>query len=489
MRITPLGATDQVTGSRTLVSDGPSSLLVDCGLFQGIKKTRSLNWGPFPVPPKSLPAVILTHAHLDHSGYVPALIRNGFSGPVWCTAGTADLLSLLWPDAGYLAEEDARYRNRHKTTRHNPALPLFTADEGRAALRRLRTVEFGREFEPVEGLRARFSRAGHILGAASLHLANDRCSVGFSGDVGRPHDPLMFAPEPLPKSDLVIVESTYGDRLHHDTPPEEALGEIVRRTAERGGVLLIPSFAVGRAQTLLHLLTRLRSEGAIPRIPTYLNSPMAIRATRIFVDHVGEHRLDEAACRDLMEGVEFTPDVSDSRALNRLSGPAIIISASGMATGGRILHHLKAFLPDRNNTVLFVGFQAAGTRGEAMVSGVDEVKIHGAYHPVRAEVARIDSLSAHADRDELLDWLEAMPAAPKLALVNHGEPGPQDAFRRAIQDALGWRAAVAESGEAIEVEQLEARQGVSTWSRRSSRSARMSAGSSGPSGPANSTTR
>jgi len=454
MIITPYGATDTVTGSRTLVEVGSGSVLVDCGLFQGMKAVRSRNWQAFPVPPASVSAVVLTHAHLDHSGYVPALVDGGFEGPVFCTSGTAALLGLLWPDAAYLQEEDARYRNRHGTTRHAPALPLFTAEQAKRALGKLRTVPFDTPFEPVRGLEARLSPVGHIVGAASLHLAHGPFSAFFSGDVGRSIDPVMRPPDPPPRADVIVIESTYGDRLHGTAPPADELGGIVCRTLGRGGTLLIPAFAVGRSQTLLHLLTELLRSGDIPRAPIFLNSPMAIRATRIFCEHWSDTRLTARQSEQLGEAVTFTSTVEESKELNESRYPSIIISASGMATGGRVLHHLKWMLPDHRNTVLFVGYQAAGTRGEAMLAGVREIKIHGSHHQVRAEVARIDSLSAHADRDELLAWLRRCPGPPKLTLVNHGESHARDAMRQSIEDSLGWRAETAELGGSVDVERL-----------------------------------
>jgi len=451
MEVTLLGATDTVTGSRTLVKAGAQRVLVDCGLFQGVKRVRSRNWQPFPTEPSSIDAVVLTHAHLDHSGYVPALIRQGFRGPVFCTAGTADLLAVLWPDSGYLQEEDAAFRNRHKTTRHEPALPLYTADEGRAALSSLRPCEFGESIEVAPGVRARLQPVGHIIGASSVQLEHRGARVGFSGDVGREQDVLMRPPAPPPPADLLIVESTYGNRSHRDSDPEEELGAILRRTVKRKGVLLVPAFAVGRAQTLLHLLTRLMDRDDMPTVPVFLNSPMAITATEIFSAHVGEHRLTRQECERMAATVQMTRSPDESRALNRRNGPMIIVSASGMATGGRILHHLARWLPDPRATVLFTGFQAAGTRGEALLAGAPRLKIHGQYLTVGAEIERLDSLSAHADCDELIAWLRRAPTPPSRVLINHGEPSGQDALRREIGDALGWRADLAVFGQAVRV--------------------------------------
>lgn len=451
MELTFLGAADTVTGSRTLVRDGAARILVDCGIFQGAKAIRARNRQPFPVDPSSIDSIVLTHAHLDHSGFVPALVRAGFEGEVLCSPGTAALCEVLWPDAGHLQEEEARFRNKTGTTRHHPARPLYTAAEASRALRRLRVVDYGERFEAAPGLEAMLTPVGHIVGAASVHVEGRRGSVAFSGDVGRPNDPVLHAPRPLPAADVVVVESTYGGRRHAESDPEDELGAIVRRTAERGGVLLVPSFAVGRTQTVLHLLARLKQRGAIPDLPVFLNSPMAIDATELFCKHSSEHRLTEDECRAMCHVAKVTRSVSESKALNSRKGPMVIVSASGMATGGRILHHLVSFVGDGRNTVLFVGYQAAGTRGEAMVQGARDIKIHGAYHSIGAEIARIDSLSAHADGDEILAWLRHTPKAPKRAFVNHGEPSGQEALRLGLQDGLGWPAEVALHGQTIEV--------------------------------------
>lgn len=440
MEITFLGATDTVTGSRTLVRSGQAQILVDCGLFQGVKAIRARNRQPFEPDPATIGSVVLTHAHLDHSGFAPALIRAGFNGDVYCSPGTAALCAVLWPDAGYLQEEEARFRNERGTTRHQPARPLYTADEATRALRRLRVVNFEEAFEAGPGLVGRLRPAGHILGAASVSLEGPNVSVAFSGDVGRPDDPIMCPPAPLPATDVVVVESTYGGRRHDQADPEEQLGAVVRRTVERGGVLLVPSFAVGRAQTLLHLLARLKQKEAIPDVPVFLNSPMAINATELFCRHASEHRLTEDECRAMCGVAKVVRSPRESKALNARRSPMIIVSASGMATGGRILHHLVSFVEDARNTVLFVGYQAAGTRGDAMVRGAPKIKIHGSYYSVGAEIVRLDSLSAHADGDELIQWLRKTPGTPKRVFVNHGEPAGQDALRRSIRDELGWNA-------------------------------------------------
>lgn len=454
MRLSFLGGTGTVTGSKYLLEQGAHRLLVDCGLFQGLKQLRLRNWRALPLDAARIDAVVLTHAHIDHSGFLPRLVDLGFRGPVYATAGTAELCGLLLPDAGRLQEEEAEFLNRHHLSRHTPALPLFTEQQARDALARLVPVAFDEPFEPLPGWRAVLKPAGHILGAASLHVAwggQGAHSVLFSGDLGRRDDLLMKPPAPPTPADTVVIESTYGDRRHREGDALERLADVVSRTAARGGVVVIPAFAVGRAQTLLHGLQLLKSAHRIPDLPIYLNSPMATSATQIYRRHGAEHRLSPAQCDALGHAAKFVNSIEESEALNHLHWPSVIVSASGMATGGRVLHHLKAYLPDPRNTVLFAGYQAAGTRGAALVGGAATVKIHGQYVPVRAEVANLDMLSAHADREQLLDWIGGLPRAPKQVYVTHGEPVAADALRLAIEERFGWPAAVPEDGSTVHV--------------------------------------
>lgn len=441
MRIEFLGATGTVTGSKYLLEHDGRRLLVDCGLFQGLKQLRLRNWEEPPVRAADVDAVVLTHAHLDHSGFVPRFVTLGFTGPVFCTAATRSLCNLLLPDAGRLQEEEADFANRHGHSKHKPALPLYTESEARTALGRFKAIPFDEAHAPWPGWSFRFARAGHILGAASVRVAWPGGSILFSGDLGRSDDLVMRPPQTCEPSDYVVVESTYGDRLHRDIDTLEALAQVVNRTAARGGVLVIPSFAVGRAQTLLHCLQLLKTGRRIPDLPVYLNSPMAADATTLFRHHLDEHRLSAEQCALMSKGTTIINTVEESRRLNDLHYPSIIVSASGMATGGRVLHHLKAYAPHARNTILFVGFQAAGTRGAAMVGGAESVKIHGSYVPVRAEVANLDSLSAHADRGQLLAWLDTL-RSPKRVFVTHGEPVAADALRLAIEERHGWAVTV-----------------------------------------------
>ena len=451
MRLTFMGAAGTVTGSKYLLEHGDHRVLVDCGLFQGLKLLRLRNWDRLPLQPRSIGAVVLTHAHIDHSGYLPALARDGFHGPVDSTEGTRELAALLLPDSGHLQEEDAFYANKHGFSKHHPALPLYTEEDARRAVKLFRSRAYGVEFEPVPGLKMRYSRAGHILGAASLHVRWDGGSLLFSGDLGRDEDILMRPPEPPPAADHVVIESTYGDRTHEDSDPATLLAETVNRTAARGGVVVVPAFAVGRAQALLYLLGSLKQQHRIPDLPVFLNSPMAADVTEIYHRHGGEHRLDAEHCRLMCQTARVINSVEESQKLNDLRFPAVIVSASGMATGGRVVHHLKAFAPDRRNTILLAGYQAAGTRGAALVAGARDIKIHGEHVPVRAEVVNLGSLSAHADRNELLRWIGKLPRAPQQVFVTHGEPVAADSLRQAIEEQHRWRCTVPEYLQAFEL--------------------------------------
>jgi metallo-beta-lactamase family protein len=451
MELRFLGGTGTVTGSRYLVEHGGQRLLVDCGLFQGLKALRLRNWAPLPVPADSISAVLLTHAHIDHSGWLPRLVAQGFRGPVFATPGTAELCALLLPDSGHLQEEEARYANRHGFSKHHPALPLYTEAASRTALERFQTREFDAAFAPLPGFEATFRHAGHIIGAASVHLRCGGSSITFSGDLGRSDDRVTKPPASPDAADIVLVESTYGDRSHVDTDPMGQLAQVISRTAARGGIVVMPAFAVGRAQTLLHLITELRRTRRIPELPVFLNSPMAADVTAIFQRHANEHRLSSDECRALAAATRIVNSEDESRALNALRMPAVIVSASGMATGGRVLHHLRAFAPDARNAIVFAGYQAVGTRGAALVAGAQSVKIHGQWVPVRAEVANLPGLSAHADREDLLAWVGSLPRAPRHVYVTHGEPSAADSLRQAIEERWRWEASVPDYLETVTV--------------------------------------
>jgi metallo-beta-lactamase family protein len=451
MKVSFLGAAETVTGSRYLIQTPESRVLVDCGLFQGLKKLRQRNWQAFPCDPAAIDAVVVTHAHIDHSGYLPRLCNQGFRGPIYATEGTRDLLSILLPDAGFLQEEEARLANKWGYSKHSPAEPLFTRADAERCLERIVAVRFHDQFEPAPALSARYRRAGHILGSASVSFCAGAVGIAFSGDVGRPADPVMRPPEPLEDADFLVVESTYGDRLHPPNRVLDRLAAIVTRASETGGVVLVPAFAVGRAQHLLHLLAELLAAERIPPLPIFLDSPMAIEATRIFHQHDGEHKLTDEQCTRMLAVARPAPTPEDSKAIDARSEPMIVISASGMATGGRVLHHLKRFLPDERNVVLFTGYQTAGTRGRSLVDGAAEVKIHGRYVRVRARVEQLEGLSAHADYAELIEWLRASRLSPRRVFVTHGEPAAADAFRRRLMDAFGWSVRVPELGESADL--------------------------------------
>ena len=449
MKISFLGATDTVTGSRYLVDTGQARVLVDCGLFQGPKALRARNRAGLPFDPSSLDAVVLTHAHIDHTGYLPKLCLDGYAGPVYCTEGTADLLKILLPDSGFLQEEEARHANQWGYSKHRPALPLYTRDDAVRSLEQLRPVGMHAEFSPAAGIQAGYTRAGHIVGAGCLALTAASRTLTFSGDVGRPVDPVMKPPEPLGPTDTLVIESTYGDRRHPEEDVREALAQLVARTVERRGVIVVPAFAVGRAQHLLHIVAGLRAARRIPDVPAFLDSPMAINATELYHKHAADHRLSADECAAMCSAATYTRTPDESKAIDRRSEPMIIISASGMATGGRVLHHLKRFLPDQRNAVLLVGYQAAGTRGRSLADGADELKIHGQYVPVRARIEQVAGLSAHADHREMIGWLQESAISPGRVFVTHGEPAAADAFRRRLADTLGWDARVPELGATV----------------------------------------
>ncbi len=438
MQLQFLGATDTVTGSKYLVREGGSTVMVDCGLFQGYKQLRLRNWEPLPVPPASIDAVILTHAHIDHSGYVPLLARNGYGGPVYCTPATLDLCRILLPDCGHLLEEEAEYLNRNRLTKHSPALPLYTRQDALHCLKQFKPIAQGRTWQAAAGLSAQMQPSGHMPGSSFVRLDNGQRSIVFSGDIGRPADLVLKPPVRIESADYLVVESTYGDRLHQQNDPLQKLAEVINRTAARGGVILIPAFAVGRAQALLYYIHQLVAKGMIGRMPVYLNSPMAASATQVYKHHLKDLRLTAAECDAMTRDVQVVVTPEESRVLNTRHGPMIIIAASGMATGGRVVHHLKAFAPDKRNTILFAGYQAGGTRGGKIVAGAATVRIHGEDVPVRAEVASLDSLSAHADAAEIIDWMRGFRSSPRQTFITHGEPSAADAMRQRIERDLKW---------------------------------------------------
>jgi len=444
MTIQFLGATGTVTGSKYLVQAADKLILVDCGLFQGYKQLRLRNWARLAVDPKTIDAVVLTHAHLDHSGYLPLLVKNGYKGPVFCTAATADLCGILLPDSGHLQEEDARYANRRGFSKHHPALPLYSQEDAKRCLSQLKPVQFDRSANIKPGIDIRLLQGGHILGAAMVEMRCEGRAVLFSGDLGRPNDLVMKPPARVEHVDYLVIESTYGNRRHDVNDPLEVLADVITRTAARQGVVIIPAFAVGRAQTLLYAIHLLKIARRIPDVPVYLNSPMAVDATQIYHRHRTEHRLTVEQCKAMCTAAKFVNSVEESKGLNNRRGPMILISASGMVTGGRVLHHLKAFAPDPRNTIMLSGFQSCGTRGAAIAAGAETVKIHGEHVPIRAEVATLSNLSAHADYIETLVWLGQFSRPPRQTYITHGEPAAADALRRSMEEKLKWQCYVPE---------------------------------------------
>ena len=447
LSLTSLGGAGTVTGSKHLLNHDGRRLLVDCGLFQGPRELRELNWRPLEVEPASIDAVVLTHAHLDHSGYLPRLVKEGFDGPIYATSATIDVARLILLDSAFLQEKDAEFANRHGFSRHRPALPMYTRADAELALDRFVPVPFHEPHDLGDGASLLYRRAGHILGAATAEIRIAGQTIVFSGDLGRFGDDTMVDPELVPHADYLVLESTYGDRLHPKVDVEEVLHEIIERTARRGGTVLIPAFAVGRTQSLLYHLWMLKMRGELPLIPIYVDSPMATNATDLMSAHMDDHRMQPSVCREAYAIPTYVRDTDGSKALSASAMPKVIISASGMATGGRVLHHIKAFGPDPRNTILFAGFQAPGTRGRAMVDGVREVKIHGQFIEIRAEVADLTSLSAHADSDQLLQWLRGFETPPLETFIVHGEPSASAALRDRIERELEWSCTIPAMGQ------------------------------------------
>jgi len=444
-----LGAAGTVTGSKTLLNHADGQLLVDCGLFQGFKNLRLLNWEPSPFDVRKLRSIVLTHAHLDHSGALPLLVRQGFRGKVFATPATIDVCRILLPDSGRLQEEDAEYLGRHRKSRHARPQPLYTEQDAERALELLEPLDLGNQLEVPGGFRLRLQQAGHILGAASVEVEVGGVRALLSGDLGRPDDRLMPPAAPIGRVHHIVIESTYGDRLHGPEDPEAVLGEVIRRTVAREGIVVVPAFAVGRAQSLLHAIHRLRTAGRIPDVPVYLNSPMAIDMTELYHRYRQLHRLSVEECEGMCHVAKMVRTVEQSKALNLQRDPAIIIAGSGMATGGRVLHHLKGLAPDSRNSIVFAGFQAGGTRGARMLAGEASIRIHGEDVPVRAEVVSLPGMSAHADANQLLDWLRTAEVPPRAVYLNHGEPAPADALRQRIERGLGWTAIVPRLGQRL----------------------------------------
>ena len=449
-KIVFLGGTGTVSGSKYLVDTGETRFLVDYGMFQGAKNLRLLNWQPPRVPPSTVDHVLLTHAHIDHSGMLPVLVREGFQGKIWSTAVTAELCEISLLDAAHLQEEDARFANKMGFSKHKPALPLFTTEDAEQVMPHLRAIEYDKEVNLSPNTTVRFREAGHILGSAIIEVTMKNngkpIRLVFSGDLGRYDALILRDPATIEQADYLLVESTYGNRVHPEERPVEELSSVINETAKRGGMLVIPSFAVGRTQTLLYLIRDLKSRGLIPDLPVFVDSPMAQRVTELFCRHI--EVFDEQAkavfrktgeCPVTCPNMQFVGTPRESQEINNMHFPAIIISASGMATGGRVLHHLKYRLPDPRNTILFVGFQSMGTRGQILKDGAREIKIHGEMIPVRAHVRAIEAFSGHADSVEIMRWLRKFKHAPTMTFVVHGESNSSRALANEIHNSLGWK--------------------------------------------------
>ena len=451
-----LGAAGTVTGSKHLLRAGDEQVLLDCGLFQGLKELRLRNWRALPVDVRALSAVVLSHAHVDHCGALPLLVRQGFKGPVYCTPGTADLLSIMLLDAAKLQEEEAEFANRHGYSKHHPALPLYTTEDAVRVLKLLAPRRRETDFAVTRGVAARFRHAGHILGAATVQIdlaAPSPCRVVYSGDLGRWDRPILCDPEMVEDADVVLVESTYGDRVHAPDPVS-GLARIVNETAERGGVLIVPAFAVGRTQELIWTIRELEEAKRIPVLPVYVDSPMASNVTQVYASHPEDHDVQMQVLSDAGRALSshdfrMVRSVPDSRELVARKGAMIVIAGSGMATGGRVLHHLRRHLPDERATVLVSGYQAAGTRGRKLLEGAKTLRMFGEDVPVRCHVEALDGFSAHADRNDLMRWLRGFRRAPRMLHVVHGEPDAANALAELVRAELRWEVNVAQDGAEV----------------------------------------
>jgi metallo-beta-lactamase family protein len=452
--LTFLGAARTVTGSKHLLEVDGQRILFDCGLFQGLKELRERNWSPLPIPPGTIDAVVLTHAHIDHTGWLPRLVAQGFKGPVYCTEGTADLCRLVLPDAAHIQEEDAKFANKRGFSKHHPALPLYTEEDAAEALSRLRPSRFKQKTSVGNGIEAEFINAGHLLGSSYVLVNRKDRSGGrilFGGDLGRYSRPILPDPSPGVDADVLLVESTYGDRVHAAEDGGEKLARIVTDTFARRGKVIVPAFAIGRVEELLYWLFKLEDEKRLPKLPIYVDSPMAIKGIEYYAARHDELDPEIAEIRRKLPRFTAISSARDSKALVENDAPAVIIASSGMATGGRVVHHLFAGLADPRNTVLFVGYQAAGTRGRQLLDGAKHVKMYGQHVPVHAKIEKIDGMSSHADAGEIIRWLRTFPRAPKTTYLVHGEVVAQDALKARIVKELGWTVEIPTHGQKVDL--------------------------------------
>ena len=438
MKIKFLGAVGTVTGSKYLLRTKKANYLVDCGLFQGLKELRLCNWRKLFIEASDIDAIFLSHAHIDHTGFLPRLVALGFNGPIYCSEGTYELSKILLPDSGYLQEEEANYANKKGYSKHKPALPLYTREQALESLKYFEPIDFHVPVRVKGGAQVTFSRAGHILGASSVLVAAEGTSIVFSGDVGRLKDMIMYPPEPLPDADYLVLESTYGDRLHAGTDLEVNLANIINQVVKDNGTVVVPAFAVGRAQLILLVLERLFRAKKIPHLKVFLDSPMAINTTKLYCDFQKEHRLSLKNCEDMSNVAILTPTPEESKAINDVPGPKIVVSASGMASGGRVLHHLAQYISDPKNAIVLVGYQAAGTRGRALLDGAHEIKLFGQEYAVKAKIIYFTDLSAHADYQELIEWLKSSKIRNPKVFLTHGEDSAREHFRELLIDTFHW---------------------------------------------------
>lgn len=446
-----LGGVGTVTGSKYLLTHADKRVLIDCGLFQGVKDLRLLNWAPLPIDPTKVDAVVLTHAHLDHIGYLPLLVKRGFRQSIFCTAPTRDLAKILLLDSAHIQEEDADYANRAGYSKHSPAQPLYTTDDAKSVFPLLKSLKESQWIEILPGWSVRFRSSGHILGSAFIEVKVDGKTIVFSGDLGRSEPLILRSPSVIEEADYLLIESTYGDRVHSQESALKVLGKVTQDTLSRKGHLLIPSFAVGRTQDLLYLFSVLKAQKKIPNVPIFLDSPLGINATDIFTEYPTWHSLNASQVKALRQVVTMVKSRQQSKELLQKRSSTVVIAGSGMVAGGRILHHLAKRLSDSRNTVLLTGYQAAGTRGRLLQNGIAELKFHGDYVPVRAHIEEISTLSAHADQKEILTWLRNFKSPPKKTFIVHGEPQASDALRVRIQDSLSWACHIPRYLETVEL--------------------------------------
>lgn len=443
-QITFLGASKTVTGSKYLLEYLDKKILVDCGLFQGVKDDRVKNRKELPIPPKRVDAIILTHAHLDHSGYIPLMVKEGFKGSIYSTKATYELCKIILPDSGYLQEEDARYMKKKHVSKHENPEPLYTEEDAEKSLKNFKVVRFNDKIKIDSNISFEINPAGHILGAGIVSVFLGDNKIVFSGDLGRTNDEILYDPAKVESANYILCESTYGDRVHKDTDRKSDLAEIINKTVNRGGNLVIPAFAVGRTQLLLYYIYQLKKEKKIPSIPIFVDSPMSIKVTNLLDDFANEHKLTEKECLEIYDDTKFTTTVEQSKRIFEYNVPSVIISASGMMTGGRILHHIAHYGPDNKNTILLVGYQAVGTRGRALQEGRNELRIHGQVVKVNAEVTKLENMSAHADSNEIMDWLKGFKEKPNKLFVIHGEEKSSNALAERVISELDWNVEVPE---------------------------------------------